>query len=174
MLIQLAGCHQHLPSHFASQFTSSDSLPPRFSMQAVGLQLRKSSFDSLRAVLICFRVITQYFSQLSSPLPSIHLSRDSLTNSSLQLRVIHWQQVILERNVLVSRKTLLYYDLMCLFNVVWVVWSVNVYVFLFSLFFVFSFSSFVGLSKLRFVVLCHYFYNIVLLNTSQVKMFAMS
>lgn len=56
------------------------------------------------------------------------------------------------------------------------VWSMNVYVylFLFSLFFVFSFSSFVGLSKLRFVVLCHYFYNIVLLNTSQVKMLVMS
>ena len=77
MLIWLAGCQRHPPSHFASWFTYS--LPPspsfHFSTQAIASQLRKSSFDSLWAVLIYSTVIRQYFSQLSSLPPSIHPSR---------------------------------------------------------------------------------------------------
>lgn len=83
MLIQLAGCHRHPPSHFASWFTYSLSLSLslafHFCMQAVSLELRKSSFDSHWAVLIYSRVIRQYFSQLSSLPPSIHPSVHSLT-----------------------------------------------------------------------------------------------
>ncbi len=72
MLIQLAGCHRHPPSHFASWFTYPLTLSLHLSMQAVGLELRKSSFDSLWAVLIYVRFIGQYFSLLSSLPPSIH------------------------------------------------------------------------------------------------------
>lgn len=76
MLIQLARCHQHLPSHFTLQTLCIYlSLPLHFSMQSTALELRKSSFDSLWSALICCTVIRQYFSHLSALLPSIHPSR---------------------------------------------------------------------------------------------------
>lgn len=87
MLIQLAVCHPNPPSHIHP--LSPSGSPTHLCMQAVSLELRKSSFDSLWAVLIRSRVMRIYSPPLSLHPPSIHPS-GRLTDSSLTFCVMHW------------------------------------------------------------------------------------